>query len=145
MRPVWQVVRRARGGQSRPATPTVAIRVRLSATVCPAGQVTVPACSSAGEVTDGEPVGHRGLQRLGLDHRVIARVIDRTAQVPGAAGGDAVPGQAVFSRGLAMIRLAVPLGISPPAVLPARHGASGPPGPAATNSSATAGSEFSVP
>jgi hypothetical protein len=41
-----QVVHRARSGQSRHKTPNVATRVRLSATVCPAGQVTVLACSS---------------------------------------------------------------------------------------------------
>jgi hypothetical protein len=46
VRPVLQVVHRARSGQLRHKAPKVAIRVRLSATACPAGQVTVPRCSS---------------------------------------------------------------------------------------------------
>src|SRR6266849_2720924 len=46
-----------------------------------------------GEVINGEPALHRGLQRLGLDHRPVAGVVDRAAQVTGAVGGIAVPGQ----------------------------------------------------
>src|SRR5208283_1335900 len=52
-----------------------------------------------GEVIDGEPALDRGLQRLGLDHRLVAGVADRAAQVPGAVGGIAVPGQAAACGG----------------------------------------------
>ena len=45
------------------------------------------------EVIDGEPAGDGGLQRLGLDHRGVPGVADSAAQVPGAVGQVAVPGQ----------------------------------------------------
>src|SRR5256885_683262 len=46
-----------------------------------------------GEVIDGEPALHRGLQRPGLDHRLMAGVADRAAQVTGPVGRIAVPAQ----------------------------------------------------
>src|SRR6266542_675446 len=44
-----------------------------------------------GEVIDGEPALDRGLQRLGLDPRLVSGVLDRAAQIPGAVGRVAVP------------------------------------------------------
>ena len=106
--------------------------VQLRCTVCPAGQLTVPCFSPT--VNPPPP----GLQRLGLDHRVMAGLLDRAAQVPGAVAGVAVPGK--------------PAAASPLPWLPAAPGASSPPpspsppaASAARNSSATAGSEFSWP
>src|SRR6266568_5723757 len=46
-----------------------------------------------GEIIDGEPALDRGTQRPGLDHRLMAGLVDRIAQVTGAVGGIAVPGQ----------------------------------------------------
>ena len=66
MRPVLQVVHRSRSGQSRQATPKVAMRVRLSATVCPAGQVTVPACSSTVKSSTVNPPSTGACSGLGL-------------------------------------------------------------------------------
>jgi hypothetical protein len=57
---------RWRSGQSRQAAPKVAIRVRLSATVRPAGQVTVPACSPAAKSSTVSPPATGACSGLGL-------------------------------------------------------------------------------
>src|SRR5713226_7514911 len=63
-----------------------------------------------GEVIDGEPALDRRTQRLGLDHRLVPGLLDRIAQVTGAVGGIAVPGQwllpaaaAVACRGIGAV------------------------------------------
>ena len=105
-----------------------------------------------GEVIDGEAALDRGLQRLGLDDGLVPGVGDRAAQVPGAVGGIAVPGQRFL---LAAITAVCPGGwrLRRPgragAVLAGAGPSSGPelacPAPAARNSAATAGSELSSP
>src|SRR5260370_30084029 len=48
-----------------------------------------------GEVVDGEPAGHRGLQRPGLDHRLVPGLLYPITQFTGAVGRVAVPGRRV--------------------------------------------------
>ena len=66
LRPVLQVVHRRRSGQLRHKTPKVATRVRLSATACPAGQVTVPCRSSTVKSSTVNPPLTGACSGLGL-------------------------------------------------------------------------------
>ncbi len=96
LRPVLQVVQRARSGQSRHSAPKVATRVRLKATVCPAGQVTVPRCSSTVKSSAVKPALDGRARRLGLDHRLMAGLLDRIPLLIGddpglRIGGDMGP------------------------------------------------------
>ena len=101
MRPVLQVVHRSRSGQSRQATPKVAMRVRLSCATCPAGRVTGLSLLMGGSVIDGESPLTRGLQRLGLDQRKPRRGSRRAG--PRCRGRVAVPGEAVIAAVIAAV------------------------------------------
>jgi len=84
LRPVLLVVHRERA-------------VAASGATCPAGQVTVPACSSTVKSSMVSRAFDRRAQRLGLDHRGVSGLLDRIPQVPGALGRVAVPGQRLLA------------------------------------------------
>ena len=68
-----------------------------------------------GEVIASESSGHGGLHRLGLDHRLVPGVLDRTPQVPGPIRRVAVPGKLVtvtvaVARGIRADRKLTPHG-----------------------------------
>jgi hypothetical protein len=65
-RPVLAVVQRARSGQSAHSLPKVTVRFALIGRVCPAGQVTVPVCSSMVNSSGVNPPGTAGVSGLGL-------------------------------------------------------------------------------
>jgi len=60
------VVHRARSGQVPQAAPKMTLRVGVTGRVMPAGQVTVPACSSTVKSSTVNPPGTAGCSGLGL-------------------------------------------------------------------------------
>lgn len=66
VRPDLEAVHRSRSGQARQAAPKITLRAGVIARVTPAGQVTVPDCSSTVKWSTVKPAGTAGRTGLGL-------------------------------------------------------------------------------